>query len=770
MRKTTSLNFGWLYTRKEAGKALCDHDETTMEMVDIPHNNIKLPFNNLNEKSFQFTSIYKKHLDLNPSDNKRYFINFEGVAHRSTIYLNHKFVFTHDCGYTPFTVEITNYALQGQNVLEVLVESDSSLNQPPFGKTVDYLTYGGIYREVSLIETAKTYIQDVNIKTRSLLKNPEVEIKVTSDGQKRIDVEIFDEDKMIFKNSYHPQENIKISYPFVLWDLENPKLYGIKIILDDEDTYEIKTGFREIEFRKNGFYLNGKKVKIIGLNRHQMYPYAGYAMPKNVQRKDAEILKTLGNAVRTSHYPQSRHFLDACDELGLLVFIEAPGWQHIGDDTWKEHYKQSVKDMIISNKHHPSIVIWGVRVNESGDDSSLYNQTNELARSLDDRPTGGVRCFSFSEELEDVYTYNDFFHNGTNDYLKNIDEVVSSDIPYLITEFNGHMFPTKTIDNSKRLLEHALRYAGIFNEIEGNDRIAGGFGWQFVDYYTNKEFGSGDGICYHGVCDVFRMPKPAAKVLESQLAEEPYLEVLHGSDIGDFDCGFINAFHVASNCEHIDLYQDDRHVSRFFPRKDLYPNLKAPLYIIDDLFGDDLLNEGYSKDEAKEIAKIALEIAKRGGIDKITKADSFHGAKAKEAWDLYGKYIANWGSDAFTYRFVGSHKGKTITKIIGPYESYEYEILADETELTIADTYDATRIAIKAIDNNGNIRKYCFDSFKISAEGAIEIIGEEYISLIGGQRSIWVKTKKPGPGLLKFENNHYKKTIGFDVKIIKKSS
>lgn len=127
------------------------------------------------------------------------------------------------------------------------------------------------------------------------------------------------------------------------------------------DQVTVRFGFREAEFQPDGFYLNGRKIKLLGLNRHQSYPYVGYAMPKRAQRRDADVLKEeLGlNMVRTSHYPQSRHFLDRCDEIGLLVFEEIPGWQHIGGEAWKEQAVRDVEDMIVRDRNHPSIVIWG---------------------------------------------------------------------------------------------------------------------------------------------------------------------------------------------------------------------------------------------------------------------------------------------------------------------------------------------------------------------------------------------------------------------------
>ena len=130
----------------------------------------------------------------------------------------------------------------------------------------------------------------------------------------------------------------------------------MKIEIIDEKI--IIFGFRDAQFRKDGFYLNGKKLKIRGLNRHQSYPYVGYAMPKSMQVMDADILKyELGlNAVRTSHYPQSHDFIDRCDELGLLVFTELPGWQYIGNDEWKEQAIKNTEDMVLQYRNHPSII------------------------------------------------------------------------------------------------------------------------------------------------------------------------------------------------------------------------------------------------------------------------------------------------------------------------------------------------------------------------------------------------------------------------------
>ncbi len=171
-----------------------------------------------------------------------------------------------------------------------------------------------------------------------------------------------------------------------LWDLENRNLYSVRVRLRratqaiDEDSRRF--AFRQAQFTDHGFELNGKVIKLRGLDRHQTFPWVGQAMPARPQRRDAIILRNQlkTNIVRTSHYPQSRHFLDACDEIGLLVLEEIPGWQHIGDQPWKDISVDNVRRMIRRDWNHPIIILWGVRINESKDDHDFYTRTN-AARS-----------------------------------------------------------------------------------------------------------------------------------------------------------------------------------------------------------------------------------------------------------------------------------------------------------------------------------------------------------------------------------------------------
>ncbi len=446
----------------------------------------------------------------------------------------------------------------------------------------------------------------------------------------------------------------------------------------DEDSRRF--GFREAQFTDHGFELNGKVIKLRGLDRHQTFPWVGQAMPGRAQRRDAEILrnKLKCNIVRTSHYPQSRHFLDACDEIGLLVLEEIPGWQHIGDAAWQDISVDNVGRMIRRDWNHPSIILWGVRINESRDNHDFYTRTNALAHQLDPtRQTGGIRYFQESEFLEDVFTMNDFGWP-----LK-----PPNHPRYLNTEFVGHTYPTKTIDQVERLMEHTIRHARVHDQLASNPQYAGGIGWCAFDYNTHGNFGSGDRICYHGVTDIFREPKPAAGFYKSQCdpAEEVVLEPAFHWARGDASIGFSKAV-VCSNCEHLKFYIDDKLVADVDPDRKQFAHLKYAPFVFE-----------------------------------------------------LGELFHKWGD----LRIEGYIQGKlAITKrLSGRGVDTKFLLLPDDTEL-MADGADSTRVVLRVTDEFGNIQPFANDAIKLQLEGPAEIIGDNPFSLVGGTGAIWIRAQQ----------------------------
>lgn len=234
-------------------------------------------------------------------------------------------------------------------------------------------------------------------------------------------------------------------------------------------------------------------------------------------------------------------------------------------------------------------------------------------------------------------------------------------------------------------------------------------------------------------------------------------------DLGDYNGGYIPAMYVATNCEYIDIYQNNRFVSRCYPNNETYPYLPHPPIIIADFFGNALVEDGYSAKEAQDIKQLATIIASRGGLDKITTADSFQPTSLQQAWTEYGKYVANWGSEAFTYTIKGFYQGQWITKTVGPHQEIHYHIQADTETLVHGTTYDVTRIVIEAQDQHQMRMQYAFDPFEISVTGSVELIGDRLISLQGGQYSVWIRSKNEGIGTVTLRNHRINKTLKFTV-------
>ena len=785
------LNDDWLFTEQfEDSLAAPEYPENTLQPVRLPHTCKETPFHYFDESLYQMVSGYRRHL-LIPKDwqGKQILLTFEGAAHDSTVFCNGKKVGEHHCGYTAFTVDLTDNVLYGQdNLLCVRLDSRENLNVPPFGYVIDYMTYGGIYRDVRLEVKEKVSLSDIFVHTAIDFKSSPVTAQITSE----ITLTASDENVTI-RQYYMPKSTAAAQESWrllceqtvsadttgdkkialtaaitdpLLWDTEEAHLYILKTQLYQDNTLldetETTFGIREAVFKKDGFYLNGRKLRIRGLNRHQSFPYVGYAMPKSMQRLDADLLKKeLGlNAVRTSHYPQSHYFLERCDELGLLVFTEFPGWQHIGDDSWKAQAVANAEDMIRQYRNHPSIILWGIRINESPDDDAFYEKTNAVAHKLDpSRPTGGVRAMKKSHLLEDVYTYNDFLHDGE---MPGCDpkKKVTSDMekPYLISEYNGHMYPTKAFDNEERRSEHAIRHANVLDAVAGQSDIAGSFGWCMFDYNTHKDFGSGDRICYHGVMDMFRNPKLAANIYACEQEQTPVLEITSSMDIGEHPGCNRGNIYILSNADSVKMYKNDRFIKEYLPGMSPYKHLKHGPILIDDFIGDSFAqNERFRPKHAKEITD-AMNLVARGSLNHIPKRLYLTALKLlliyhidfAEVTRLYTKYIGDWGGTATVYRFDAIKDGKVVKSVTKePVREIRLEAEADHTILTEQHSYDVALVRIRAVDDHGNVLPFYQEPVRLIAEGDISIIGPDTIALQGGMGGTYVKSLgRSGQGAL----------------------
>jgi beta-galactosidase len=747
-RTVLPINRGWRYkAAKVSGAEAPDFDDSGFDRVVVPHTNIRLPWHNFDDKDYEFISTYRRRFKYPPeADGKRVFVDFEGAMTASTVWINGHALGEYKGGFTPFSFELTPHLRKdGENVLVVQLDSTERADMPPFGYEIDYMTFGGIYREVSLRCVPEVYLDNIFARPVNVLSAPGLEVDCFLAGAVgsglSLEAELLDGEKVIgratmpvpsgasgdpeaaldpttsapvYASTQTRKDGARHTLVFwkigkvELWDIERPKLYTVRVRLArdghgiDEDTRRI--GFREAMFTDHGFSLNGKIVKLRGLDRHQTFPFAGQAMPARAQRQDAKILRhnLHCNLVRTSHYPQSRHFLDCCDEIGLLVLEEIPGWQHIGPEPWKLVAIDNVGRMVRRDWNHPSIILWGVRINESKDDHDFYVRTNALAHALDPtRQTGGIRNFKESELLEDVFTINDFgFPLREPNHPK-----------YLNTEFVGHTYPVKTTDDDERQREHTLRHARIHDQLASNPQYSGGIGWCAFDYNTHANFGAGDRICYHGVTDIFREPKAAAGFYKSQCepSEEIVLEPAFHWAKSDEATMFRRAV-VCSNCDHLKFFLRER---------SLESNPWKPLAELDP----DRAEFKYLKYPPFQLDMIVLDSKEFDFAWGDLRIDGYIGGKKVVSRSFSGK-----GLDA------------------------KFSLSPDDTEL-LADGADSTRIVLRVTDEFGNVHPSANDPILFTLEGPGELIGDNPFALVGGTGAVWVRSQEQA-GTLRLSAKH----------------
>lgn len=722
MRKTSLFNDNWLFC--EGFDAANVNKPISGETVRLPHNALDLPLNYFDETSFQKPFTYQKVLAWQPDfADKAVSIVFDGAMADSVVWVNGVEVVAHKDGYTPFEAVLTDHLKQGDNLITVKIDGSENPEIPPFGGRIDYLTYAGIYRDAWLKVASPVSIENLKIETPVALADRKsitvrADLRAASglalEGTLTFSLKSADGKVITSTEKTVSSTSEIVSFTEIaglsVWEPESPVLYTIEAVLSTPsgtDNFSANFGFRTAQFTPEGFFLNGKPFKIRGLNRHQSWPYTGYAMGRRAQERDAEILKydLKCNLVRTSHYPQSTWFLDHCDRIGLLVFEEIPGWQHIGGAEWKAESVKNVERMIRRDWNHPSIIIWGVRINESQDDHDFYVETNKTAHALDTtRQTGGVRYITDSEFLEDVYTMNDFVlgaeempgANRPRRPLRDQQECTGlpKKVPYLITEFGGHMYPTKRHDQEQRQAEHVTRHLQVMNAMYGDPSISGSIGWCMFDYNTHKDFGSGDRICHHGVMDIFREPKFAGYAYKSQCepSDEVVMQPVTSWARGERNIGGILPLIVLTNCDEVEILYGEGIRKRVGPDRENFPHLPHPPVVID--------HRHFSAEE-----------------------------------------LGTWGKTWQDGELIGFIDGAEVArlKMVADPVATRLQVVADETALPAA-TKDQVRVIVRALDQAGNLLPFLDEPVNVEVSGPAKLLGPSTIVLTGGTTGFWLES------------------------------
>ena len=387
----TSLNSNWMFTKNNIDN-LSIIDGANWDRVNLPHTWNDKDVLDDEPGYYQGNGWYKKQFFVEKNkEDKNIYILFEGVNQTAEVYINNSKIGSHKGGYTAFTFDISNYLKFGE-VNEILVKANNEINLdiPPLSG--DFTFYGGIYRDVWLIEKNNIHFDTGTYASSGVfISTPKVSNKSgtvsilgqlinQSQNDRIIEVvsKIFDRENKFISESITKTklessskkefvlENIIIKNPN-LWSIESPYLYKIITQIINSDTEEIldevinPLGFRYYEFDSDkGFSLNGEHVKIIGVSRHQDYSDLGNALSNEFHVKDIQMIKEMGaNFLRVSHYPQDPTILEMCDRLGILASVEVP---LVNDITLSEDFftnsHNMMKEMIYQNGNHPSVIVW----------------------------------------------------------------------------------------------------------------------------------------------------------------------------------------------------------------------------------------------------------------------------------------------------------------------------------------------------------------------------------------------------------------------------
>lgn len=610
----TKTNFGsdWTFTK--------DSTSLNWEKITIPHTAQIEPL--VVNNQWQGNCWYQKKFDVERVENEKVFLYFEGVMHEAWVWINGKLVTHHQGGYLPFTVDATDWVKEKINTIIVKVNNEDNPQIPPGKtlKTLDFNYYGGIYRNVYLLKTNAVYITDAvhanqtngggilvhfdeisKEKAKGIVK---VHVKNESDTPKNIKLDItfsnqnntttFTLKEVLIgsKADAYILETIEILNP-ELWGIDQPNLYDVEVKVLSEnslmDSQTLKTGIRKAELKADGFYLNDQKVFINGTNRHQEYPYIGYALSDEANYRDAIKIKNAGfDFVRLSHYPQTEAFLNACDEVGLLVMNCISGWQFVGDEKFIENSYQEIRDFSRRDRNHPSIIFWEVSLNESDIKEPYMQKANQILKA--ELPYAHIYTAGWIDNPNyDIYIPARQ-HGKAPDYWNNYEkgnrkifiaeygdwEYYAQNAGFNQTAYANLKEEERTSRQlrgfgEKRLLQQAFNYQEAFNSNLKGKHTIGQANWLMFDY--NR--GYADDIESSGISDIFRIPKFTHYFYQSQRSPNVKLSEKLVSGPMVYIANYWNEkssldVTVFSNCDEVALYLNEELIAKQKPLRNAF--------------------------------------------------------------------------------------------------------------------------------------------------------------------------------------------------------
>ena len=509
-----------------------------------------------------------------PKAGKRYFVRFEGVSICAEVRVNGKTAGIHQGSFTAFAYEITGFLKASGNVLTVIADNSYTSDVPPISG--DFSMFGGLYRDVWLIETDPVCISPL------VDGGPGVAIEADpKTGKVVARVSVLGGEDEVQEFSFPNPE---------LWTPENPKLYSVTVRIrrgDSADEVTERFGFRTVEFREDGFYLNGRRRQIRGVCKHQDRDGKGWAVSADDLAEDVDWIRRMGaDGLRTAHYPHATRLYDLCDERGILVWTEIPAIDKISfTEAFRTNLLAVAREMIVQHRNHPSIVVWGL-YNElfgvGGKDmpkekvARLMTEVRDLMHAADpSRPvTAAGNSYDAANGLNDVsdalglnlypgwYDWEPWYC-GTGDDMSNaVGRVLKANprrTTIAVSEYGGgasvdqHGDPLRRVQPGEASYPEeyqASLHAGAFRALKDHPKVWGVYPWVMFDLAADRRHEADrHGLNNKGLVtydrktakDAFFLykanwnPEPELHLVGSRLTEttNAVMNVLAFSNVGD---------------------------------------------------------------------------------------------------------------------------------------------------------------------------------------------------------------------------------------------
>lgn len=607
-REVFSMNPAWRFCKgPQRGAELRDFDDAAWDVVSLPHGIDYLPTEASGCVNYQGVVWYRKHFRPEARlKGKKIYLHFEAIMGKSKVFLNGHLLSEHYGGYLPVVADITDVVdWSRENVLSVMTDNSNDPSYPPGKKQemLDYTYFGGIYRDCWLVAHDRLHITDPNVENTVAGGGLFVSYNHVSDAsaEVRLQLQVRNERGKAFsgvveyqlmqpngrqaalvnqKFSVKPGQAVQTVNRLTLkkpslWSPENPQLYQLLVrVLDQKghvvDGYRQRLGIRSVEFKGvDGFWLNGKPYPhpLIGANRHQDFAVVGNAVPNSLHWSDAKKLRDAGlKVIRNAHCPQDPAFMDACDELGLFVLDNIPGWQFWNDaPEFAQRVFSDTRNLVRRDRNHACLWMWEPILNETWYPADFAKQTRDIVNEEYPFPysTSGCDATARGHEYYDVL----FAHptNGNDVSVTQMDKRITyftREWGDNVDDWNSHNSPSRVARNwgEVPMLVQAQHYAKpsyTYTSYDGLYRTTrqhiGGCLWHSFDHqrgYHPDPF-------YGGIMDVFRQPKYSYYMFQSQrdiLKEErpfetgPMVHIAH--EMTPFSPKDVTVY---SNCEEVRL-------------------------------------------------------------------------------------------------------------------------------------------------------------------------------------------------------------------------